>query len=264
MKPRIAVLAALLLLGACGGTGIAPGTSTEAISTPGACRSSLFEGSSFTNCVAVAGEQHVTMRLTDKAGKPLRSLAALKRDMGDAANNVAFAMNAGMFDEHGMPIGYYAEQGEQLAAFNSNKGPGNFHMLPNGVFWIEGGRFYVAHSAGFAKDLLHRQIDFGTQSGPMLMLNGYLHPDIAENGTSLYVRNAVGVDSKGRAHFVISDAPVSFGRLARFMRDKLDCADALYLDGAVSSLWYPAGKIMMDHAPLGPLIVVMKDGKEPE
>lgn len=262
MKPLGFALAASLLLGACDGTGIPPGTSTEAISTPGACRSSLFEGSSFTNCVAVAGEQHVTMRLTDKASKPLRSFAALQRDLGDAANNVAFAMNAGMFDEHGMPIGYYVEQGELIAPLNDNKGPGNFHMLPNGVFFVEAGRFHVSATDGFKKTAPHST--FATQSGPMLVIRGKLHPDIAPNGTSLYVRNAVGVDSKGRAHFVISDAPVSFGRLARFMRDKLDCADALYLDGAVSSLWYPAGKIMMDHASLGPLIVVMKDGKEPK
>ena len=105
--------------------------------------------------------------------------------------------------------------------------------------------------------------DFATQSGPMLVINGKFHPQISANGESVNVRNAVGVDTQGRAHFVISEVPVSFGRLARFMRNELGCANALYLDGTVSSLWYPAGDRQDNDYPLGPLIVVTNAAKEP-
>jgi uncharacterized protein YigE (DUF2233 family) len=59
------------------------------------------------------------------------------------------------------------------------------------------------------------------------------------------------------AVFVISDDAVSFGRLARFMRDRLSCREALYLDGAVSGAWIPS-KRMDNRAPLGPMIVVLR------
>ena len=72
---------------------------------------------------------------------------------------------------------------------------------------------------------------------------------------------AVGVDAAGRAHFVISDVPVSFGKLARYYRDKLKAPDALYLDGNVSGLWDPAMGRLDSGPPLGPLIVVEKRAK---
>ena len=44
---------------------------------------------------------------------------------------------------------------------------------------------------------------------------------IQDDGPSKAIRNAVGVDGSGKAHFVISGAPVSFGQLARYYRDVL-------------------------------------------
>ena len=66
----------------------------------------------------------------------------------------------------------------------------------------------------------------------------------------------VGVDSAGRAHFVLSEAPVSFGRFARYFRDEARTPNALYLDGSVSALWDPANRRRDESVPLGPLIVV--------
>ena len=97
---------------------------------------------------------------------------------------------------------------------------------------------------------------WATQSGPMLVIDGALHPAIQANGPSLHIRNGVGVADAERAWFAISEEPVSFGRLARLFRDVLGCRNALYLDGSVSSLWdRPAGR--RDGAPeLGPLVAV--------
>jgi uncharacterized protein YigE (DUF2233 family) len=93
-------------------------------------------------------------------------------------------------------------------------------------------------------------------------VDGKLHPEIQDNGPSKAIRNGVGVDAKGRAHFVISGGPVSFGQLARYFRDEVKVTNALYLDGAVSSLWDPAtGR--MDKGRVGPIIVVTKREKAP-
>jgi uncharacterized protein YigE (DUF2233 family) len=38
---------------------------------------------------------------------------------------------------------------------------------------------------------------------------------------------------------VLTETPVNFHTLARLMRDRLDCANALYLDGNISNLYVP-------------------------
>ena len=92
----------------------------------------------------------------------------------------------------------------------------------------------------------------------MLLIDGALHPRIAENGESLQVRNAVGVGLDGNAWFAISDEPVSFGRFARLFRDRLACPDALYLDGAVSRLWDPVSRRLDGGPPIGPIVVALQ------
>jgi prepilin-type processing-associated H-X9-DG protein len=66
----------------------------------------------------------------------------------------------------------------------------------------------------------------------------------------------VGVDAAGRAHFIISEAPVSFGKLARLYRDVLNVNNALFLDGSVSQMWDPASERLDKGAPIGPIILV--------
>ena len=72
------------------------------------------------------------------------------------------------------------------------------------------------------------------------------------------IRNGVGIDATGKAHFVMAQGPVSFGQLARFFRDELKTPYALYLDGGpASNLWDPAtGR--MDAGRVGPILVVSK------
>lgn len=163
-----------------------------------------------------------------------------------------------MYDTGSKPIGYYVEGGQRLYPLNTRDAGGNFYLKPNGVFFGSAtGGWRVLASEDFATQVSQRP-EFGTQSGPMLLLQGKLHPDISENGTSLKLRNGVGVDPQGRAHFVISDEPVSFGTLALLMRDHVKAKEALFLDGTVSSLWHPASGRMDSSYPLGPLIVVTR------
>ena len=249
-----------LFLAACGDTRdeTAKNNSSQ---IAGTCRAANFEGSDFTNCIAAPGKQKLRTILNGKNGNPLRGFAQLKNHLGKKAENVVFAINGGMFDDDGKPIGYYVENNKRTKRLNRKKGGGNFHLLPNGVFYGDDEKWQIKTAKDFEDNVDKRPL-FGTQSGPMLLINGKLHPKIAENGESINIRNAVGIDDNGRAHFVTSEVPVSFGRLARFMRDKLNCDNALYLDGTISALWYPAGGRLDTGFPLGPLIVAMKAAKE--
>ena len=218
-----------------------------------ACRSIIFENAPLTDCIAVPQRHRIAAALADAGGKNFRSLSAFAATR--QARTIAFAVNAGMFDDDGDPIGYFVENGDRLHTLNTSDGEGNFHMVPNGVFYGTGDSWEVRSTQDFLANVTDRP-DFGTQSGPMLVVDGKLHPEISYDGPSKAIRNGVGVDDKGRAHFVISNAPISFGKLARFYRDELKVKNALYLDGNVSQLWNPATDRIDGGAPIGPILVV--------
>jgi uncharacterized protein YigE (DUF2233 family) len=254
---KAALLAALLLQGGCregengGNQAFDPATLQEAAP----CEPQRFEGSVFTVCTFDAKRDELRLVLKGSDGSPLRSLAALETSLGKEAPQVRFAMNAGMYDEDGAPVGLYIERGKTLKRLNRNKGPGNFHLMPNGVFAVDkDGRVSVATSAASkTPDKL-----WATQSGPMLVIDGKLHPKFDQDGPSRLIRNGVGVKDAHTALFVISEEGVSFGRFARFFRDALGCANALYLDGTVSSLWHPAAERQDPYSGLGPMVVVLR------
>ncbi len=216
-----------------------------------------FEGTRFTVCRADPEKHDILLADRGADGRPMRDFTGLTTRLGDRYSRVAFAMNAGMFDAKGQPIGYYVEDGAEQMPLNRKPGPGNFHLLPNGVFWGDAQGWHVDTTDNFAARK-PPHVRFATQSGPMLLIDGRLHPKISENGESLQVRNAVGVGLDGAAWFAISDEPVSFGRFARLFRDRLAAPDALYLDGAVSRLWDPVSRRLDGGTPIGPIVVALQ------
>ena len=139
---------------------------------------------------------------------------------------------------------------------NLRAGAGNFGLRPNGVFWIEGGHAGVTETGRFMAMGLHPR--FATQSGPMLVMGGRIHPKIRPDGTSEKIRNGVGVCEDGRVRFVISDVPVTFHRFATLFRDDLKCPDALYLDGSISALYAPNLSRNDGWRPMGPIVGVVE------
>lgn len=234
-------------------------TQTVASSVESACRSIIFEDTPITDCVAIPARHTIAMVLGPTGDAPYRSLSTFSQ--AQDADSIAFAMNAGMFDEEGKPVGYFVAGAERLRELNTDDGEGNFYMKPNGIFYGSGSEWHVLTTEDFLANVKDRP-EFGTQSGPMLVVDGSIHPEITRDGPSKLIRNAVGVDDQGRAHFVISNAPISFGKLARFYRDELKVKNALYLDGTVSQLWNPATDRLDTGAPIGPIVMVTR--KDPE
>jgi uncharacterized protein YigE (DUF2233 family) len=213
----------------------------------------VFENSRFTVCDSNGGELRLFAAARDQA--PLRSFNDVAKQVD--TGRIAFAMNAGMFGEDGRPIGLAIVDGRQVHALNRRNGGGNFHLMPNGVFLVKkDGSAAVVTSDRYAA--LKLQPRFASQSGPMLVIDGKLHPRFDEDGTSRLSRNGVGVTRDGHALFVIADDPVSFGKMARFFRDALRTPNALYFDGAVSSLWDPPNGRQDSFTELGPIIVAFK------
>jgi uncharacterized protein YigE (DUF2233 family) len=126
-------------------------------------------------------------------------------------------MNAGMFHEDLRPVGLYIEDGAEEMRLVTRDGPGNFGLLPNGVLCISDAGAGVIESLRFAEEA--PDCRFATQSGPMLVIDGALHPRFRESSTSLNIRNGVGVSDDGqRLVLAISDEPVNFHHFARLFR----------------------------------------------
>ena len=221
-------------------------TQTQAASSP--CVQRKFEGQSFTVCAADLTAHDVRLFLKKPDGSIYGQPEALPRD------KLLFAMNAGMFGATHLPIGLYVEKGVRVTTLNTKNGGGNFHLQPNGVFWIKDGKAAVTTTSNYAK--ADPAPDFATQSGPMLVIDGALNALFDANGPSRYVRNGAGVADATHVFFAISDEPVSFGVFARLFRDDLKCPNALYLDGAVSRLFQAGQSDGYGGGDLGPLIVV--------
>lgn len=260
MKAALAALALITLSGCQAQAGSEEQGAPGSFPAASACRPVMFEETPLTHCIADPEQHRIRMVLGPTPAKPYRSLTALAADRPADTAPMAFAMNGGMFDANGAPVGYYVEKGERLQRLNRADGPGNFHMKPNGVFFGTGREWAVLSSDQFY-DTVEKRPAFATQSGPMLVIDGALHEQFEDDGESKKIRNGVGVDAAGRAHFVISEAPLSFGKFARYFRDVAKTPNALFLDGSVSALWDPARRRMDAPAPLGPLIVAEKKAK---
>jgi uncharacterized protein YigE (DUF2233 family) len=122
-----------------------------------------------------------------------------------------------------------------LRALNLADGEGNFHLKPNGVFAVRSdGSATVVDSTAYDP----AGVEFATQSGPALVLDGVIHPQFRQGSTNLAFRSGVGVSPDGTTVYVaLSTSLTNLYDFATLFTDVYGCADALYLDGNVSSLW---------------------------
>lgn len=222
-------------------------------SAEAACRDMLFEAVSYTVCEVSAQED---LRLFHAGPEgAFGSFVAVDDALAAQGLRLDFAMNAGMFHHDLAPVGLYIENGVKTAGLVTQAGPGNFGLLPNGVFCISDG-FRVIESLTYQAEA--PACRYATQSGPMLVIDGALHPKFLADSDSVYLRNGVGVSADGeRAVFAISNAAVNFHSFARLFRDGLGLPEALYLDGSISRLYAPALQRHDGGFPMGPIVGVV-------
>ncbi|GGK29716.1 phosphodiester glycosidase family protein [Salinarimonas ramus] len=237
------------------------GVSAQPAPTPEApCVPRMFDGARFTVCAIDPDVHALRLYSADAAGEPYGRFSRIPEEAGGAP--LVFAMNAGMYANDLSPVGLHVEAGETLNALNTNDGPGNFHLLPNGVFLVEDGRARVMETQAYRRSGIAP--DLATQSGPMLVIDGALHPRFLERSTSRKRRNGVGVAADGTVWFAISEEPVTFHTFGRLFRDELRTPDALFLDGGlVPSLYAPhLGRTVDGWAPLGPIVAAYLRGAD--
>jgi uncharacterized protein YigE (DUF2233 family) len=221
------------------------------------CRRVAVAGKAATACRVDVGRERVRLLLDGSDGKPLHTFAAVERALAAEGQRLLLAMNAGMFHPSYAPVGLLIQDGKTISPLNQAEGQGNFFLKPNGVFVVKQSGAAVMESSELQR--VKTPILGATQSGPLLVRAGVIHPKLAPQSTSRLIRNGVGVDGAGRVELVISDDPVSFYEFALLFRDVLHCPDALYFDGVVSSVHGPGVGRSVQRAPLGPIIAVVAD-----
>jgi len=172
----------------------------------------------------------------DDTGKPLKSLLALKQYCSSKNETLLFAMNGGMYKEDNSPLGLYIQNGKMIAPLNKKHGSGNFYLQPNGVFYISKNK-----TATICKTCLFKnngQIEYATQSGPMLVVDGNINKVFTKGSSNINIRNGVGILPGNVVLFAMSKEPVNLYDFARFFK-QAGCNNALYLDGFVSRTYLP-------------------------
>jgi uncharacterized protein YigE (DUF2233 family) len=213
-----------------------------------------FAGKRFTVCSVNVRKEHIQLFHRDESGQPFKRFDRLSPWIESRGQKLIFAMNAGMYRTDFSTVGLFVSGGREIAPLNTTNGHGNFYLKPNGVFAVTKDGARVLESGAYPA--LSERVVLATQSGPLLVFGGNLHPAFKANSESRLLRNGVGVPSPETALFVISETPVNFYELAMFFRDKLHCPDALFLDGTVCSLYAPELKRCDFRAELGPIIGV--------
>lgn len=172
----------------------------------------------------------------DDKNQNFKSIQNLKLWIEKKNKKLDFAMNAGMYNKDNSPQGLYIENKKLLTLLDALNGKGNFYLKPNGVFFIT-----TKNTAGICitEKFKRDNVKYATQSGPMLVIDGQIHPEFKEESTNLNIRNGVGILKNGKIIFAMSKEEINFYDFANYFK-KQGCINALYLDGFVSRTYLPS------------------------
>jgi len=183
-------------------------------------------------------KQNLCFFWKDEKNKPFRNFSRLRNWLYfDKNQSLVFAMNGGMYMPDGSPLGLYIASGKTLVPINKRSASGNFYWKPNGIFYIN--KQNIPAVATTEKFILSSDVKYATQSGPMLVIDGKIHPEFKKGSTNENIRNGVGIMANGQVMFVMSKKPINFYDFANFFL-KSGCKNALNFDGFVSSTYLPS------------------------
>jgi len=171
-------------------------------------------------------------------GENYGSIENLKNELESSNLKLKFAVNGGMYMKDQSPQGVYIQDGKLLSPIEKvNSGYGNFYLQPNGVFYLTSeNKALIKKTTEFK---ISSKVEYATQSGPMLLINGEYHTKLKKGSKNLHIRNGVGILPNGEILFAMSKEKTNFYDLATLFKQN-GCLNALYLDGFVSRTYLPS------------------------
>ncbi len=209
----------------------------------------------FVSLAVEARSANVEFFWKNDAGENFGSIENLKSYTEKNGKRLRFAMNGGMYQADGKPLGLFIENGKLVTPLNTRRGEGNFYLQPNGVFYLTNEQqAFIAETGKFQTN---ENIKFATQSGPLLVVDGEINRLFDSVSQNLNVRNGVCVLENSKIIFVISRREVNFYDFAAYFKD-LGCRNALYLDGFVSRMYAPEKNITQIDGNFGAIIGIVE------
>jgi uncharacterized protein YigE (DUF2233 family) len=155
--------------------------------------------------VPVAQQSKMHLRWLDPEGKALSNFGALQQQIEGEGKKIAFATNAGIYERGPKPCGLTIGDGKILVPLNLADGEGNFFMKPNGIFFLD-----AQHGPGIVESgeypALTIKPRLASQSGPLILRRGMIHPAFNVKSANFRQRSAVGIVSATKEIiFVMSD-----------------------------------------------------------
>ena len=190
----------------------------------------------FVSYIADPKQQDLKLYWKDDKQQNFRSIQNLRIWLEKNNKKLLFAMNGGMYKEDYSPLGIFIEDHKIKTPLNTRSGGGNFYLKPNGVFYITADNLPVICNTASFKD--NGKIKYATQSGPMLVINGKIHPEFKQGSANLNIRNGVGILPNNKILFAMSKNEINFYDFANYFKN-MGCKNALYLDGFVSRTYLP-------------------------
>jgi len=190
----------------------------------------------FITYVVNPKKQDLKLYWKNRIGENFRSIENLRSWLQKNNKELVFAMNGGMYKPDNSPQGLFIENQKTLSPLDTSSGGGNFYLKPNGVFYLTTDNVPAICITRDFKD--NGKIKYATQSGPMLVVGGQIHPTFKEGSANLNIRNGVGILPNGRVIFVMSKKEINFYDFANYFKS-MGCKNALYLDGLVSRTYLP-------------------------
>jgi uncharacterized protein YigE (DUF2233 family) len=188
-------------------------------------------------------------------GEIIGTFENLKTWVGNHQKTLLFAMNAGMYKHDFSPEGLFIDNGQIVRPINKASAAGNFHLQPNGIFLItKTNTAQIVTTENFKNG---GQIKYATQSRPMLLVNGQIHPEFKKGSKALNIRNGVGILSNNKIIFAMSKEKINLYDFAEFFKSS-GCKNALYLDGFVSRMYLPEKNWIQNDGRFGVLIGLTK------
>lgn len=215
----------------------------------------VYDKGSFVTYVVDTKKQDLKLYWKNEKEERFGSILNLKNWIENKNKILDFAMNAGMYNKDNAPQGLYIENKKTLSPLDMGSAAGNFYLKPNGVFYLTNNNVpKICKTEDFKDD---GKILYATQSGPMLVIDGKIHPEFKEGSANLNIRNGVGILPDGKVIFVLSKKEINFYDLADYFKE-LGCKNALYLDGFVSRAYVPSKNWTQTDGNFGVLFAVTR------
>ena len=181
------------------------------------CRSETFEDAGYTVCSFDLTKADLRLFWRKPDGAPYATFSALADQLAGQGRSLQFAMNGGMYGDDLSPDRPLRRErgrdarGQHRHGRRASRGKSRISTRSRTAYFIvHGDEAGVTSTDAFVSE--RPAADFATQSGPMLVIDGAIHPAFIVDSTDRKQRNGVGVTSPTKVHFVITEGRGEFLR----------------------------------------------------